>query len=120
MRSKLLPALLIAGLFATACRSAVPAGAPTPASAASVVTAPATTSTIDQTLTATGNVVAAEAVNVVPKQSGQIEKMPVDLGTRVKAGDLIAQLDHTTLDLNLENAKAQLAAAQVKVDTIKA
>jgi RND family efflux transporter MFP subunit len=57
---------------------------------------------------------------VLPKESGRIEKLTVDVGSRVKAGDVIAQLEHTTQDLSVEQARAQLQTAQAHLDTIKA
>ena len=97
-----------------------PAGVkPTPASV-SVTTSPVTRMTLTQTIAATGNVAAVSEVNVIPQQPGRIEKLVVDVGSTVKAGDVIARLEHTTQDLTLETARSQLSAAQAKLATIKA
>jgi RND family efflux transporter MFP subunit len=121
-RMPLVP-LLAVGLLAMAC-SPRPSGnaltTPTPNVSVSVAVSPAKLATVTQSLGATGNVVALSSVDVVPRQAGRIEKLPVDLGSKVTAGDVIAQLDHSAQDLNLENAQAQLLATQAKVATIKA
>jgi HlyD family secretion protein len=123
VRFRLFSPLLAAALIVTACGqrpSGPQATTPTAAPTISVAVAPASKTTIVQTLTATGSVQALSEISVIPKQAGRIEKMPVDVGTRVKAGDVIAQLEHTTLDLSLQNAQAQLLTAQARLDTIKA
>jgi macrolide-specific efflux system membrane fusion protein len=74
---------------------------------------------IKRAVNATGEVAAIELVSVGAQVSGQIEKLNVKLGQKVKKGDLIAQIDSTTqkneLDINkakLKSYKAQLAAAE--------
>jgi RND family efflux transporter MFP subunit len=44
--------------------------------------------------------------------SGKIASRKVDVGSRVKAGDLLAQLDETDFRLSRESAEAELAAAR--------
>jgi len=63
-----------------------------------------------------------ESVAIFPKVTGFIEKVPVDRGSRVKAGELIVQLSAPELqaqrsqaEANLQTAKAHLAAAQAKL-----
>jgi RND family efflux transporter MFP subunit len=59
-------------------------------------------------LTATGYVVAHRKAAVSPKISGRIEFLAVDIGSRVKAGDVLARLEHRDLDAQLADAKANL------------
>jgi len=118
--NKLFLALISAALIVNACASRPPATAPAAAVAAPVVVSPAKLATITQSIGATGNVVALASVDVVPRQAGVIEKLNVDVGSKVTAGEVIAQLDHSTQDLNLENAQAQLQVAQAKLATIEA
>jgi membrane fusion protein, multidrug efflux system len=63
-----------------------------------------------------------EAVAIFPKVTGFIEKIPVDRGSHVKAGELIVQLSAPELqaqrsqaEANLQTAQAHLAAAQAKL-----
>lgn len=124
MKSRILSILLAVAISATACGQAPgqppgggPTGTPAP-QAVAVVVAPATRTTITQTISGVGNVVADYQVNVVPKQSGRIESLNVDVGSKVTAGEVIAQLDHTTQDLSLESARAQLESAQANLAKI--
>jgi HlyD family secretion protein len=65
-------------------------------------------------ITASGTIEAIE-VNVPSKVTGQILKLTVDEGARVKAGDILATVDHATADIQLRQAEAgvRLADAQL-------
>jgi membrane fusion protein, multidrug efflux system len=63
-----------------------------------------------------------EAVAIFPKVTGFIEKIAVDRGSHVKAGELIVQLSAPELqaqrsqaEANLQTAQSHLAAAQAKL-----
>lgn len=77
-------------------------------------------SDIMQTVNATGEIAAAQLVDVGAQASGQIKKLYVKLGQQVKKGDLIADIDSTTqlntLNTNkakLDTYRAQLVSAQI-------
>ena len=77
-------------------------------------------SNLNQIVNATGEISAAQLVDVGAQASGQIRKLYVKLGQRVKKGDLIANIDSTTqlntLNTNkarLDTYRAQLVSAQV-------
>lgn len=57
----------------------------------------------------------ANQVIVSAKISGRIEKLLVDEGTTVKAGDLIAVLDSAELEAQKRQAQATLASSQSRV-----
>ena len=65
-------------------------------------------------ITASGTIEAVE-VNVASKIAGQVLTLEVEEGTRVKAGDVLATIDHATADIQLRQADAgvQLAEAQL-------
>ncbi len=65
-------------------------------------------------ISASGTIEATE-VNVASKVTGQIKERPVDEGSRVRAGDMLAVVDHDTLDIQLRQAEAgvDLARAQL-------
>ncbi len=65
-------------------------------------------------ITASGTIEAIE-VDVASKVTGQILELAVDEGARVKAGDLLATVDHATADIQLRQAEAgvRLADAQL-------
>jgi membrane fusion protein, multidrug efflux system len=69
-----------------------------------------------------GEIEAYEVVAVFPKVTGFVKSLAVDRGSRVKAGERIAQLEAPELiaqsseaQSKLQAAKAQLAAAEAKV-----
>jgi HlyD family secretion protein len=106
----------LAGLVVSACSSPGPnvATGPTPTPRPiSVSVSPIKRGDVQSTLSYSGSVTADAQVNVVPKVSGTIVKLAVDVGTPVKSGDLIAALDPTTL-------AAQLAQAQAGYDSAMA
>ncbi|MGL4387263.1 MAG: efflux RND transporter periplasmic adaptor subunit [Snodgrassella alvi] len=77
-------------------------------------------SDITQTVNATGEIAAAQLVDVGAQASGQIKKLYVKLGQQVKKGDLIADIDSTTqmntLNTNkakLDTYRAQLVSAEI-------
>ena len=70
---------------------------------------------ITVTVDATGTVEPIDLVEVKSKASGQIVKMPVDIGSMVKKGDLLAQIDPTNVRNQYNQARAALAAAHAKL-----
>ena len=72
------------------------------------------------TVSATGTVEPAEVVLVKSKASGQIIKMPVQMGSQVKAGDLIAQIDPRDPQSRYDQAVAAVRAAKANVDVTRA
>ncbi len=107
--------------------SALLLGACGPRSAAPATSAPATPRAMDisaatvqrgniqQTLDLSGDLRATQQVNVAPKGAGRLEQVLVDSGASVKAGDVIAQLDQDTAQVQLQQAQAMLAAANAKL-----
>jgi len=69
-----------------------------------VATATAERKDIRFNVKAAGEIGPAEQVSVRPEINGKIEELPVDLGDRVKKGDVLVKLD----DKELENQKASL------------
>ena len=59
------------------------------------ITEPVKRDTISQTVSATGEIMASQMVDVGAQASGQIKKLHVELGQLVKKGDLIAEIDST-------------------------
>ncbi len=72
------------------------------------------------TVSGTGTVEPAEVVQVKSKASGQIVKMPVVMGTVVKPGDLIAQIDPRDPRSRYNQAVAALNAAKANLQVTKA
>lgn len=71
---------------------------------------------ISNTVTATGTLEATNTVVVGTQVSGVIEKLYVDFNSKVKKGQLIAELDKSTLLSNLENAEADIINAEAELE----
>src|SRR5437867_8905929 len=68
---------------------------------------------ITQTVTATGALSAVTTVKVGSQVSGIISKLYVDFNSKVKKGDLLAELDPTPFQEKVNAAEAALQKAQV-------
>jgi multidrug efflux pump subunit AcrA (membrane-fusion protein) len=76
---------------------------------------------LSASVTATGTIkamVGAE-VKVGSRIPGRVEELAVQVGDRVKAGQVIARLEQDDLRAAVEKARADLAAAEAKLATIK-
>ncbi len=71
---------------------------------------------ISNTITATGTLEATNTVEVGTQVSGVIEKLYVDFNSEVKKGQLIAELDKSTLKSSLETAEADLDKATAEYE----
>ncbi|KQY86041.1 efflux RND transporter periplasmic adaptor subunit [Pelomonas sp. Root1444] len=104
-------AALLALQPADAADDTAKAGAPKPA--LSVAAVQARSESWPQTLAANGSLAAWREVQVGTEASGQrIEQVPVDIGQRVKKGQLLAQLAAASLSAELAASKASLLEAQ--------
>jgi RND family efflux transporter MFP subunit len=72
--------------------------------------------TTDQTLTLPGDVQAFFEAPIYARVSGYLKTWDQDIGAHVKAGQLLAEIDTPDLDQQLNQAKADLAAAQSNED----
>jgi HlyD family secretion protein len=70
---------------------------------------------ITNTVTATGTIEAVISVNVGTQVSGIINKVYVDFNDKVKQGQLLAQIDKTSLMAQLEQSKATVDQAQAQL-----
>ena len=77
----------------------------------SYITEPVKRQNIQKVVNATGEVRASELVTVGAQASGKIEKLYVSIGQEVKKGDLLAEIDSTTqqneVDLNKASGKCR-------------
>jgi multidrug efflux pump subunit AcrA (membrane-fusion protein) len=83
--------------------------------------APVTRRDLSATVTATGTVkamVGAE-VKVGSRIPGRVDRLAVQVGDRVKAGQTIARLEQDDLQAAVEKARADLATAEAKLATVK-
>ena len=64
----------------------------------------------------TGTLMAKSQFEVAPKISGRLEKLMLDIGDRVKHGDLIATLDDDEIVQQLDQARAELVVSKANVE----
>ena len=90
-----LSSLLLASTVVAGCGPLALNGASSTASqpALSVPAATAERGPIQQTVTYSGDVRAKEQITVLPKASGRVQRVLVDIGSPVKAGDVLAELE---------------------------
>jgi len=72
--------------------------------------------TVEITVTATGYVQPVDKVEVGTQVSGVIEKLYVDFNTQVRRGQLLAELDKSTLSEKLVQARASVSSAESDLD----
>jgi HlyD family secretion protein len=75
---------------------------------------------IARSVVATGKIEPRTKVEVKSKASGIVQKLLVDYGEYVKAGDVLAELDKEELQARVREAKASLAAALAAEQSAKA
>ncbi len=75
---------------------------------------------IQQSVTATGTVNAVTNVLVGTQVSGTIKTLYVDFNSKVKKGQIIAQIDPSTFESQVQQAQANLLAAQAGLDKANA
>ena len=90
--------------------------------AAQLITAAVQRGTVEDAVTATGTLQPRDYVDVGTQVSGQLKKLHVEIGTNVKAGQLLAEIDPTVylsrVDADraqLQNLRAQLADRQAQL-----
>ncbi len=71
---------------------------------------------MEQYITVSSVAKAENEISVLPKVSGSIKKVNVDLGQEVKAGDILLEIDDKDLRLQVSQAQAALSAAQANYD----
>jgi HlyD family secretion protein len=91
-----------------------------PAATASVQTQPVQLGTLTATVNTAGNIVPAREVTLDFQASGQVKTVDVKVGDQVQAGQVLAMLDTSDLELQVANAQAALTIAQAKLEQTKA
>ena len=69
---------------------------------------------------ATGSVEPINVIEVKSKASGQITKMPVEIGTQVRAGDLLVQIDTRDVKNQFDQSMADLKSAEATLAVAQA
>ena len=80
-----------------------------------VTTVTAAEMPLEQLIVVTGTLAAEQEIILGMKVAGRISELPVDLGSIVQKGDVIARLDTTDFDLRLRQSAAALEQARVRL-----
>src|SRR5580765_2085947 len=112
--------VLASTLIAAACGPLAAPGSSAQAPAVTVPAAAAQRGDIQQTASYSGDVRAREQITVLPKATGRVKSVLVDIGSPVHAGDVLAELEQDSPEIQVLQARANLAAAQAKLNTIQA
>src|SRR5205085_6959319 len=76
---------------------------------------PAAEKDTDRTVFATGILAARDQAALSVKVAGRLEEIPVDVGTVVKQGEIIGQIQKRDYELKVQQAKAAVAAARARL-----
>ena len=83
------------------------------------ITQPVRRQNVEKVVNATGEVKAVDLVTVGAQVSGKIEKLYVSIGQTVKKGDMIAEIDSTTQQNDVDIAKAKMSSYQAQLKAAK-
>lgn len=107
---------------ATGCKSDYPAGAQQKGAggggaleARQVKTARVTEMPVGQTVTVNGTLAAYDQAEIGAKVAGRLQVIPVDLGSVVRRGQLIARLDPRDYELRIQQAVAALQQTRARL-----
>ncbi|MGH9868736.1 MAG: efflux RND transporter periplasmic adaptor subunit [Candidatus Polarisedimenticolia bacterium] len=111
--------LVILGLAAVSagCRQEAAAGSgqQRPDDAREVQVVPVSEVSLPRTAAVTGTLAAEEQADVGFKVAGRVKELPVDLGSRVGRGDVLARLVTTDFELRVRQAEAALQQARARL-----
>jgi HlyD family secretion protein len=91
-------------------------------SAAAEVDAPTiavTRGSIEEVVSATGNVVADQQASLTFASSGEIAEVLVDKGQQVELGEILARVDTTSLEWQIARSQASLETAQARLEQVQ-
>jgi HlyD family secretion protein len=95
--------------------SAQPSSSPSAVSGSDASTAVVTRGSIEQTVSASGNVAAERQATLAFQSSGLVAQVLVEEGQPVEAGQVLARLDTTSLEQQIVSAQASLNTAQARL-----
>ncbi|MDQ3701280.1 MAG: efflux RND transporter periplasmic adaptor subunit [Chloroflexota bacterium] len=95
----------------------VPAPAPAQQQGLPVTTAKVARETISSSVNYGGSIQPRQQVSVLPRIAGRVINLPFEVGAGVSLGDVIAEIDHTTNDAQVAQARANVASAQANLSS---
>lgn len=113
-------ALLVSGCTTIIPQKALGAEATVAGQPAPVQVVEVTRGSMVSALTYTGDVKPKVQINLFAKTLGRIEELHVDVGSEVRAGELIGSLERTGLEAQVKQAEAAAAMARARVAQMEA
>ena len=118
-RARVLVLLMLLSLLVTGCKSQYPAGARQDrgggAQARQVKTAPVEETPFGEAVNANGTLAAYDQTTASVKVPGRLRSITVDLGSVVRRGQVIAQVEPQDYNLRVQQAEAGLAQARARL-----
>ena len=114
--------ILVLAISAVSCESKVDATGPSVSGAtnADVTVVPVATvgrSNLASNLVLTGEFIPYQEIDVMAKEAGYIKSIRVDIGDRVKTGQLLAELEIPEMQDDMERAAANVQASEADIAT---
>lgn len=104
----------------SASAAADPAAAPVAAPPIDVPVVKATVKSIESALEISGTLAAKSRVGLKPKLPGRLERVLVDVGDRVSAGQAVATIDRGEVDAQVDASVAAVAVANAALESAEA
>ena len=107
----------------TACSGQNPesaAAAPSPTQPAASSSATNNTATSERGLAVSGPLIVEHQLDLLAQREGVVAKLHADVGARVSAGDLLAELDNQQLATDLEAARAKTRGTEAELKSWQA
>ena len=114
---------LVAAATGAGCQSAEPAASaatPAPEHRTDVPALEVGVTDLESTLEISGNLVPQTRVAVMAKLPGTLSRVAVDIGDRVRIGDVVAALDRREIDAQVDAAAAAVNVARAGVESAEA
>lgn len=109
------PYVLVAAILAVGAAAAFYANSGRATQAVAYTTVPAERGDLTVEVSATGNLQPLTMVDISSELSGVVRSVAVEENQRVRAGDVLAELDKTRLVAQVERGEASVEAARAKV-----
>jgi RND family efflux transporter MFP subunit len=125
-RSVLVLIVVVAAAVAAGCSGEASTAAPPPSNAhgtappLDVAVVRAIVATVQSTLEISGTLAAQTRVGVKPKTPGRLERVLVDIGDRVTAGQVVATIDRGEVDAQVDAVVAAVNVAKAALETSEA
>ncbi len=119
MYPKVVLLALVLGVVGSSCSKTTTEGASSEVTRAYVKAVPEHTGALERTLELNGIVEAGKAADLVPEMAGKVVALNVGIGDKVTKGQVLARLDTRLVDLQVRQAKAAVALAEIQLKTAK-